>query len=694
MVQSKFFSWFSLSLLLLLLSACGKEPQEGVQGRTEAPRNTLRVILPSHPQGLDYLPRSGLPNNNEYRLLESYARASNSDIKKVYIDNYDQLIPSLLAGKGDIIVNNLTVTDTRKEQVTFTTPIAFVHEQLIGRSGDTPKTAHELKGRKVAVHRSDAYYDTLLRIQKRRFQPPFEIIEVNEAIPTDQIIKGVMEGSYDLAVADSNQLLRLPADSGIEIGFDIGPVRPIAWAVSKDNTALLASINDFLGRHHLGVNGDFISRGDLAKIKDHQVLRVLTRNNAGTYYLWRGELHGFEYELAKRFAEQHKLRLEMVVPPSRDLLIPWLQEGKGDLIAASMSITENRQQEAVSFSRPYNTISEIVVSRSNDTISSTDQLNGRTVVVRRSSSYWQSMEALLELGLSFNLVAAPEDLETEELIAQVARGEIDLTVADSHILDIELTWRDDIRPAFALQERQHGWLMRKDNPQLLKAVNAFHKKEYRGLFYNVTYKKYFENPKRIQRHLEERADTTTSNDLSPYDVLVKKHAEHYGFDWRLIVSQMYQESRFDPRAKSWVGAQGLLQVMPRTGKEFGITKLHDPDQGLQAGVRYLNWLLQRFEPELEIGERTWFALAAYNAGIGHVRDARHLARQKGWDGNRWFDNVEKAMLLLAKKKYAKKAKHGYVRGHEPVNYVRQIRERYQAYLALQEETLAHLEAQP
>ncbi len=693
MAQLRTIHWLLLSLLSLALLACsGDEASDNSMEEAEPTRSTLRVILPSHPHGLDYLPRSGLPNNDEYRLLDLYAEANNSDIEKIYVNGYDELIPTLLAGKGDIIVNNLTVTNKRKDQVNFTSPIAFVHEQLIGRVGETPKSAHELKGRKVAVHRSDAYFETLSKLQTRRFQPPFEIIEVNEAIPTDQIIKGVLEGSYDLAVADSNQLESMPADSGIEIGFDIGPVRPIAWAVGKENSELLASINDFLGRHHLGANGEFISRGDLDKIKDHQVLRVLTRNNASTYFLWQGELHGFEYELAKRFAEQHKLRLEMVVPPSRDQLLPWLEQGKGDIIAASMSNTDDRLREAISFSRHYNTISEIVVSRSDDTIENPDQLAGRTVVIRRSSSYWQSMQALQNLGIKFELVTAPEELETEELIAQVARGEIDLTVADSHILDIELTWRDDIRAAFALQERQHGWVVRQDNPQLLQAINTFHKKEYRGLFYNVTYKKYFKNSKRIQRQVAERAESTENSTLSPYDELVKKHADNFGFDWRLIVSQMYQESRFDPKAKSWVGALGLLQVMPRTASEFGIKNLHDPDTGLHAGVQYLNWLLQRFEPELPIGERTWFALAAYNAGIGHVRDARRLARQKGWDANRWFDNVEKAMLLLAKKKYSKKAKHGYVRGHEPVNYVRQIRDRYLAYVELQEgSSLAQLQ---
>jgi membrane-bound lytic murein transglycosylase F len=679
-----------LPFLAFIVAGCGSdESATGALNQEEAPPPPLRVILPSQPQGLEYLPRSGLPDNDEYTLLDLYAKTSGTDITKNYIDNYDQLIPTLLSGKGDIIVSNLTVTKKRKQQVNFTSPIAYVHEQLIGRPGDTPKSAHELEGRKVAVHRSDAYFDTLSAIQKQRFQPPFEIVEVDEGIPTEQILNGVIDGNYDLAVADSNQLETLPESSRLEIGFDIGPVRPIAWAVSKENSTLLASINDFLSRYHLADKGDITSHGDLTTIQEHKVLRVLTRNNASTYFLWRGELYGFEYELAKEFADQQKLRLEMVVPPSRDLLIPWLLEGKGDIIAAAMTNTDERQREGIAFSRPYNTISEILVSRSDDPIDSAEQLTGRTVVVRRSSSYWQSMQALQQQGIAFKLIAAPEELETEELIAQLARGEIDLTVADSHILDIELTWRDDIRGAFALEVRHHGWMVRQENPELLKAVNAFHKKEYRGLFYNVTYDKYFKNSKQILSHIEERSDNTDNNSLSPYDSLVRKYAEHYGFDWRLIVSQMYQESRFNPNAKSWAGALGLLQVLPRTAKEFGIKDLRDPDSGLHAGVQYLDWLLKRFEPGLNIGERTWFALAAYNAGVGHVRDARQLAREKGWDPDKWFDNVEKTMLLLSNKRYSRVAKHGYVRGHEPVNYVRQIHDRYLAYLKLKEgDTLA------
>ena len=125
--------------------------------------------------------------------------------------------------------------------------------------------------------------------------------------------------------------------------------------------------------------------------------------------------------------------------------------------------------------------------------------------------------------------------------------------------------------------------------------------------------------------------------------------------------------------------------MPRTAKELGLSSLEDPETGIHAGVKYLDWVRDRFETELPVKGRMWFALAAYNAGAGHVHDARRLARQKGWNANRWFNHVEKAMMLLSKKKYYKQARHGYVRGREPVNYVRKIRDRYRAYVRQTEE---------
>ncbi len=246
-------------------------------------------------------------------------------------------------------------------------------------------------------------------------------------------------------------------------------------------------------------------------------------------------------------------------------------------------------------------------------------------------------------------------------------------------MDLELTWRDDVKGAFALgQPVAHGWAVYSGKPKLLDAIDAFVDKTYRGTFYNILHKKYFKNVRRARRHVEGRA--AKSGQLSPYDQHVREYAEHYGFDWRLIAAQMYQESRFDPKARSWAGAQGLLQVMPRTANQLGLTNLQDPAVGIHAGVKYLAWLRKNFTGDIERTDQTWFTLAAYNAGYGHVLDARRLAAELKLDPDRWFGNVEQAMLLLSKPKYYKRTRHGYVRGGQPVIYVREIKRRYAAYV--------------
>jgi len=163
---------------------------------------------------------------------------------------------------------------------------------------------------------------------------------------------------------------------------------------------------------------------------------------------------------------------------------------------------------------------------------------------------------------------------------------------------------------------------------------------------------------------------------------VQDSATSHQFDWRLITAQMYQESRFNPKARSHVGAVGLMQVMPRTARELGYKLPFSDAKGIEAGVNYLAWCRDRFDATLPPQERLWFSLAAYNAGAGHVFDARRLAKQQGLNPDIWFDNVEQAMLLLSQRKYYHHARFGYVRGGEPVNYVRQIRKRYRAYLDL------------
>jgi membrane-bound lytic murein transglycosylase F len=406
---------------------------------------------------------------------------------------------------------------------------------------------------------------------------------------------------------------------------------------------------------------------------------VLTRNSSTTYFLHRGEELGFEYELVREFARSLGVRLELVIPPSREALADYLRQGKGDLIAAGLAITPERARE-FAFTAPYNRVSELLVVSAKDRgTRSLADLRGRKIGVRRSSSYYQAL-APLQGRHGFELEAVSEDEETEDILEAVAEGKLAATVADSNIVDVELTYSDAIRGAGPIGEpRDIAWMLRKDQPKLREAADRFIRRIYRSTFYNMTKAKYFSNERQMRTAAsEERSDKVGA--LSPYDPLVKKYATMYELDWRLVTAQMYQESRFDPTVRSWAGALGLMQVMPRTARELGIEDVRQPGSGIHAGVK----LLARYgamyrEPEIGEQDRLRFTLAAYNCGPGHVADGRRLAADLKLDPNRWFGHVEKAMPLLAKPRFARTARYGYCRCGEPVKYVSEIQRRYESY---------------
>ena len=280
--------------------------------------------------------------------------------------------------------------------------------------------------------------------------------------------------------------------------------------------------------------------------------------------------------------------------------------------------------------------------------------------------------------------AVDESHETEVILRGVGDGAIDWTVADEELVRVEQAYGVPIEaslvlaPRRAQKKRPIGYAVRPTNPELRDALDVFVKRRYRGRDYNRAKRRYFENRRAIARHHNRRMSVTGV--ISPYDKFLKKYARRYSLDWRLLAAQAYVESRFDPRARSWVGARGLFQVMPRTGEALGFKNLDDPETSVHAGAKYMARLIDRFDSKLPFEQRVRFALASYNAGIGHVLDARRLARQEGLDPDRWFDNVERAMLLLAQPKYARRARYGFCRGTEPVAYVSHIQNLYDAYV--------------
>ena len=208
-------------------------------------------------------------------------------------------------------------------------------------------------------------------------------------------------------------------------------------------------------------------------------------------------------------------------------------------------------------------------------------------------------------------------------------------MADSHILQVEKTYGVAVEAGPNLAEdapddgakKPIAFAVRPKAVQLRARLDDFVQKHYRGLKYNILRKRYFEDPRRIRAQKEARVDRTGR--ISRYDELIKKYSQRYGFDWRLMAAQAFVESGFDASARSWVGALGLFQVMPNTGKSLGLADLMRPEVGIHAGIKYMSRLISRFDPELPFAERVWLALAAYNVGLGHVNDARRLARGEG-----------------------------------------------------------------
>ena len=651
-------------------------------------RGRLRILIPANVGGAFYLPREGWPVEAQHEAAKAFARSHGLAAELVPVERFADMIPYLMEGRGDIIAANLTVTDTRREQIAFSVPLTNVRQQvLVAEATEGVESIGDLEGRRVMVGASSSFWERLEALRKD--YPGIELVPRPPGVTDEDELDLVASGAVDASVRDSNVAsMYLAYRQDLKLAFELRGNDDIAWGIRLDAQQLRTALNKFLHLEFTAHDDQARYVGDLDEIKQRRVLRVLLRNNAASYFLYKGELMGFEYELAKAFAKANGLRLEVIVPESHAELIEWLREGRGDIAAGFLEADPEMVQRGIAYSRPYHHAPRHLVVNADDDVSCARDLTGRTVSVRRSSPYWKDLLTLRERGVEFVLEAAPEDLETEELIAKVAAGEIEATVADEHLLDIELARDLSVKSGFVLTEdRAHAVAVRAENAQLLAALDDFIDESYKGLVYNILYKKYFINPRAIRNLAAGRFVGEDGQGLSPYDEVIRRYAEYYGFDWRLITAQMYQESRFDPAAESFAGAKGLMQVMPRTARSMGFEVFKQPEDNIHAGVKYMDWVRQRFEPSLPFNERMWFTLAGYNAGYGHVQDARRLARQKGWDGDRWFGNTEQAMLLLSKKKYSSKARFGYVRGIEPVSYVRNIRHRYRAYVELSEGSL-------
>ncbi|MGD8353114.1 MAG: membrane-bound lytic murein transglycosylase MltF [Pseudomonadota bacterium] len=421
----------------------------------------------------------------------------------------------------------------------------------------------------------------------------------------------------------------------------------------------------------LSCDGLFSRRSStLEGIVEKGKIVLITQNSANTYYIYRDEPHGFEYELAKAFADHLGVELEVVTPGWLDMF-KMLDRGEGDFIAAGVTILPSRL-ENVDFSDPYMDVQqEVIVHRINRKIRKKEDLAGRTVHVRTGTSYQKRLEQLLKEGVDLNMVTVP-DVPTEELIAEVAEREIEITVADSNIALLNRRYNPDIRIAFPITGKQSlGWAVRKGNTQLLEVINYFLSKiQDDGTFQDI-YDHYYSNRVILGPVDINSFKKRIRSRLPRYEKTIRQEAKKYDFDWRLIAAMIYQESHFNPRARSYTGVRGLMQITQATAREMGIKSRMDPQDSIRAGVRYLARLRSRFSDIEDDRERLLFALASYNIGYGHVRDAQGLAKEKGLDPDTW-ENLKTVLPLLRRSEYYRHLRYGYARGTEPVRYLSHV----------------------
>lgn len=438
---------------------------------------------------------------------------------------------------------------------------------------------------------------------------------------------------------------------------------------------------------------------DLDKILERGKIIAAIENNSISYFSYRGRTMGYQYELMLQLADFLGVEFEMVVTKNIAEAFRLVNTGAVDVAAFTLTVTKERKKKYLFTDYQY-TIRQVLVQRKaknwrkmkiheieKDLLRNQVDLIGKKVNLRYNSSFIERIQNLSnEIGGEISIIEENESFETEDLIRKVAEGVFDYTVSDEDIAKVNALYYPilDVNTPISFPT-QIAWAVRLNAENLRDTINIWQKKMKKGPVFNVIYNKYFENPRASRSRISSDYFSEKGGMISKYDDQIKKAAKALEWDWRLLAALIYRESKFDPKIKSWAGAMGLMQVMPATGKQYGITELFDPESNILAGEKHLEWITRYFEKEIpEKADRIPFIVASYNVGLGHIIDARNLTEKYGRNKNLWFDNVDYYVLMKAKPKYYNDpvVKYGYCRGEEPVKYVEAIRTIFKDYINL------------
>jgi membrane-bound lytic murein transglycosylase F len=435
---------------------------------------------------------------------------------------------------------------------------------------------------------------------------------------------------------------------------------------------------------------------DLDAIKKRGYINALVDNNSTSYFIYKGVPMGYEYELLELFARHLGVGLKIKVTSGVERAIEQLNKGEGDILAFPLTVSKERKKY-LTFTKPqYNTYQVLVQRKPRDwkkltqrqlndsLIRDLTELVGKEIYVIGGTTHAMRLENLSEeIGTDINIIRDTLTTETESLIRKVATGEIDYTVADHMLAQVNAAYYENIDIGTVLSlPRQVSWGVRRNSSQLEAALNEWLTNIKKEATFMIIYNRYYKSPRTSLMRLQSDYSSLGGRQLSPYDDLIKEGAKELGWDWRLLASLVYQESHFMAANESWAGARGLMQLMPETAKRFGAKDLNDPRQSMKAGVGYLKYLNSYWSNKVpDPNERLKFILSSYNAGLSHIIDAHKLAEKYGRDATRWEGNVETLLLKKSDPKYYRDpiVTVGYCKCEEPVNYVREVLERYEQY---------------
>ncbi|MEI6753109.1 MAG: transglycosylase SLT domain-containing protein [Paludibacter sp.] len=424
------------------------------------------------------------------------------------------------------------------------------------------------------------------------------------------------------------------------------------------------------------------SSTDLKDIVESDTLRVATMYGSTSYFLFRDELLGFDYEMVRNLANYLRLNLEIKIARTEKEMTQWLEDGDVDIVAYNIIETKELKKKYYFVLPQPDSHQVLVQSMGANALADVTQLAGKTVYVKANSIYHERLKSLNEeIGGTINISLAADSLSTDDLIDMVADGTIAYTFAYHNMAMLHKNYNKTIDCHLEVGfNQQNGWLIRRTSHDLRKAIEKWTKlSDTEHLQTNLFHKYWEKSPFFALRKVK-----IPNGAISPYDHFFKKYAPLINWDWRLLASIAYHESHFDSQEVSWVGAAGVMQLMPRTAENFGLDKdtKFDAEKNIEASVQYIKSLNLAFRRVENNEERVKFILAAYNSGPAHILDAMSLAGKYGKNPHLWFNNVEYFLLKKSEPQFYNDpvVKYGYYRGRETVKYVQNTLETYKKYL--------------